>query len=262
MTSFAETIAALHPSVEDRYTICPTDDWRQGRTLFGGLSAALCYAACERQIDDLPPLRSAQIAYIGPSMGAAELRPQMLRRGRSVTFMACDMSGDVGLATRALFCFGGARESKFREDAHVAPQVSRPADCPPLFAGQGPTFTQHIDQRFAGGHRPMTSASEGRMLVWVRMAEAGPPQSIATLLALGDALPPAAMPRLSAPAAISTMTWQIDIVDASRFSVERYCLLESTDEKIGDGYSAQRMTMWNEDGLCILLARQTVAVFG
>jgi acyl-CoA thioesterase len=261
MTSFAETIAAITQADADSFIANPTEDWRQGRTLFGGLSAALCYAACEKLTPGLPPLRSAQIAYIGPSAGEARLQPRVLRQGKSVTFMACDLIADGAVATRALFAFGGERESSLRDSPPRAPDVPRPQDCPPLFGTRRPTFTQHLDQRVAGGHRPVKGADKGDMLVWVKLLEDGPPPGLVTLVALGDALPPASMPRLTVPAAISTMTWQFDLVDPERFDPAGWVLIRSTDDAVGHGYSGQSMAMWDAQGMPLLLARQSVAVF-
>jgi acyl-CoA thioesterase len=261
MTDFSRIIESIATGDDGAFYVDPSDDWRQGRTLFGGLSAALCYAACERIASDLPPLRSAQIAYVGPSGGEATLRPSILRRGKSVTFVACDLLAAGAVATRALFCFGGERETAHHQDAPSAPDVPVPSECEALFGSQRPTFTQHLDQRLAAGHRPVSGAEKGEMTVWVRHEDPSPPRSLVSLVALGDALPPASMPRLKAPAAISTMTWQFDVVDPARFDPAGYSLLRSSDEAVGHGYSTQTMGMWNERGEAVLIGRQSVAVF-
>lgn len=239
----------------------PTDDWRQGRTLFGGLSAALCYAACEESPAALPPLRSAQICYVGPAAGAVTIRPEILRQGKSMTFMASDLHAEAGLATRALFCFGSPRESAHFVPAPMAPDLPPPDACEPLFRDHRPTFTQHIDQRLAAGFRPVTAAPAGDMTVWVRHRDVAPPPSLASVIALGDALPPASMPRLSAPAAISTVTWSFDFVSDRDIDPAGWFLLQATDQSVGHGYSAQTMSMWDSDRLPILVARQNVALF-
>ena len=261
MTEFSDILASM-VRTDEQWTCNPSDDWRQGRTLFGGLSAALCYAACEGLAEDLPPLRSAQIAYIGPSVGEAILRPSILRRGKSVTFMACDLVADGAVATRALFAFGGDRASAYASSAAPAPDVPRPEACEPLFPGARPTFTQHLDQRIAGGHRPVTGSPDGDLIVWVKHRDPHVPTSLVSLVALGDALPPATLPRFSAPAPISTMTWHFDIANPEAFDAHGYSLIRSTDDLLGNGYSGQHMAMWNEAGEPIMLARQSVAVFG
>ena len=61
MTDFSELINGIHRD-GDTWTADVSEDWRQGRTLFGGLSGALCLEAAKREFIDLPPLRSAQFA--------------------------------------------------------------------------------------------------------------------------------------------------------------------------------------------------------
>lgn len=262
MTLFSETLATL-ATADGGWTINPDDSWRQGRTLFGGLSAALCYAACEAHTPGLPPLRSAQIAYIGPSAGESLLQPSLIRQGKSVSFMACDQLSDGAIATRALFVFGGERPSAYSSHGPDSPDVRRPEDCESLFPpGFGPTFAQHIEQRVAGAYRPMQGAPDGELLVWVRHKDRAPGASLAALVALGDALPPASMPRLTAPAPISTITWQFDLPDPTHVQTDGWFLIHAHDEAVAQGYAGQAMTMWDEAGRIVMSGRQTVAIFG
>ena len=55
--------------------------WHQGRTAYGGLSAALAYQAAKLAEADLPPLQSAQIAFAGPLAGEVTITASTLRRG-------------------------------------------------------------------------------------------------------------------------------------------------------------------------------------
>ncbi len=262
MTEFHQEITNISARKDGSFAANPDDSWRQGRTLFGGMSAALCYAACERAVPDLPPLRSAQIAYIGPSLGETTLHPQILRRGKSVTFMGCDMLSEGNVATRALFVFGGDRPSAFSDAAPPPPEVPPPDACPPLWPeGLGPTFAQHIEQRQAGPLRPMSGADTGDLIIWVRLRDPNPPPGLVALVALGDALPPASFPRMTKGAMISTMTWQFDLADPAGFDPHQWHLLRSTDDALGSGYAGQAMAMWDEAGNPVLLARQSVAIF-
>ncbi len=46
------------------------DEWRQGRTVFGGLTAGLALAAARAEFGALTALRSMSCAFIGPVTGA------------------------------------------------------------------------------------------------------------------------------------------------------------------------------------------------
>ena len=107
-------------------------DWAQGRTAYGGLTAALCVEAAGLVSTELPPLRSAQFAFIGPAAGQLHATPTVLRRGKSATYVGVDLAGDDGIATRAMLCFGATRPSRLTYDALPAPAV--PASMPGWWA--------------------------------------------------------------------------------------------------------------------------------
>ena len=67
-TSYTQMLAAVETR-DDRLHIDIPADWAQGRTAYGGLTAALCVEAAALVSSDLPPLRSAQFAFIGPAAG-------------------------------------------------------------------------------------------------------------------------------------------------------------------------------------------------
>lgn len=263
MTPISKLLASLTPLADGLgFRVNATDDWRQGRTLYGGIAAALCMAAVERAFPDLAPLRSAQISFVGPAVGAVRLRPERLRQGKSVGFYGCDLLGEEGgVATRAVFCFGAARESAHTRRAVVAPADIPPPDaCTPYPGGFGPAFRQHFDMHHAKGSWPM-SGGEPDFWLWARHNDPNAPVGAAAVLALADAPPPALFGALSAPAVISSMTWMLDVLDADALSVPGWKLLRSTADTIAEGYSAQDMRLWGEDGRALIAGRQSIAMF-
>jgi len=260
--NFDELLDSMASGPDGEAHVNPPDNWRQGRTLYGGLTLALSQAAAARAFPGLPPLRAVQTAFIGPSAGEVSIRPAILRAGKSMTFVGVDLVAEGRLAARSLFAHGAARPSALSARAPSPPPAPAPDVAPPLFQTAGrPAFTVHLDQRFAGGHRLMTGAPHGDLLVWVRHAEAVAPSTSALLL-LGDALPPASFPRFAAPAIISTVTWGFELFAPERHKGEGWHLLRSTDDGVGEGYAGQSMGMWDEGGEPILLGRQSVAIFG
>jgi acyl-CoA thioesterase len=239
-----------------------TDDWRQGRTLYGGLSTALCVAAALRVFPALPPLRSAQFVFVGPASGTVHATPMLLRRGKSTVFVSIDLTGDDGLATRALLCFGAARASALAHGGLSMVVVPPPEDCAAFFvAGGAPNFAQHFDSRLALGARPVSAAADPDMALWLRHRDAVAGHGTVALVALADAAPPAAMAMFTAPAPISTMTWMVDILADAPADDDGWRLMRSTAETVADGYSSQAMTIWTRAGLALLAARQCVAIF-
>ena len=262
MTEFTELMTSL-TRAGDAWGITVGDDWLQGRTLYGGLAAALCAETAHRAFADLPQLRSAQFAFIGPASGPLQLRPSLLRRGKSTVFAGVDLIGESGLATRATLCFGAARPSAFAHTELGSLQPQAPEACPDFFRGAPPTlrFLQHIEGRHVAGALPFSGASDPQMTLWLRHRDAVAP-SLVALLALADAPPPAASVMSSAPAPISTMTWSIDMLTDDLSTDDGWWLIRNVAEQIDDGYSSQAMTLWNASGRPIMASRQNVAVFG
>jgi acyl-CoA thioesterase len=262
MTSFSELLQSIAPA-GDGWAVDVSPDWRQGRTLYGGLSAALCLEACVRSFPDLPPLRSAQIAFVGPAAEDLRIRAAVLRQGKSTTFVTADLTSAGQAATHATFCFGAARASTYLRHAARAPEAPAPAALPDYFPlDRRPAFAQHYEVKLAAGGPPVSGAKDGDILLWARHADAAAPANAVSLLALADVPPPAAFSMFTAPAPISTMTWTIDFLDDAALSSGGWKLLRSTAQTIRDGYSAQTMAIWDDAGTAIALGQQTVAVFG
>jgi acyl-CoA thioesterase len=261
MTRFGDLLAAME-SADGSFRIALADDWLQGRTAYGGLTAALCAEAARRAVPELPPLRSAQFAFVGPATGPLSVTVQVLRRGKSSVFVRADLAGEAGLATTALLGFAAARASRVDYEALAAPRVERPEDCEPSFADRPTTgFLQHFESRRAGGAQPMTPGAAPEYLLWFRHRDAGAREGLVPLIALADAPPPAAMVLFPEGKPISTMTWSLDILSGAPATEDGWWLVASRADTARDGYTAQTMTVWNMRGEPVIASRQTVAIF-
>jgi len=70
------------------------DAWKQGRTAYGGVSAALCLTAARAALDDQRPLRSALIGFVGPAAGPVSVSAEPLRSGRNASSVRARLSGE------------------------------------------------------------------------------------------------------------------------------------------------------------------------
>lgn len=260
MTEFTELLAAFEAE-GGGYRVAVGDDWLQGRTLYGGLSAALCLEAALRAHPDLPPLRAAQFAFVGPASGPVTLTPTLLRRGKSAATVSVDLVSETGIGTRAILTFGAARPSELSRAAARAPAVSRPAESQDFYGKGRPAFGYHFEARNVGPSPFFAGGDDPKLLVWFRHLDPGARHTLTGLLALADAPPPAAMALFKAPAPISTMTWSIEVLDAPTPGDDGWRLIRSEAEQIEGGYSSQSMSIWDEAGAPLLVSRQCVAVF-
>jgi acyl-CoA thioesterase len=262
MTAFCDLLSGMTES-GGRFHVLISDDWLQGRTAYGGLSAALCVEATRRAVPDLPPLRSAQFTLIGPASGPLAMTASVLRRGKSAVFVGVDLIGEVGLAARAVLSFGIGRPSKIEFASLPMPQVTSIAQSEPFFPvdRSSITFQQHFESRMAGVARPFTPGAAPEYLIWFRHRDPGARSGIVPLIALADAPPPAAMVLFPQAAPISTMTWSMEVLSDMPTTSDGWWLIQSRAEAAHQGYSSQAMTLEGADGGPVIAARQNVAIF-
>ena len=260
-TGFSSMLATLAAAGDD-FTISLPADWLQGRTAYGGLSAALCLQAALRAFPEVPPLRSAQVAFIGPATGELTISPRMLRQGKSAAFVAVDLVGDAGLAVRATLCFGAGRELPHHHSRHAMPATPPREGCPDVFNwNDRPNFMAHFDGRLAGGSLPLSAGPSPEMLVWLRHRDPQVRGDLVSLMALADALPPVAYAVLESGVPLSTMTWAVDMLAPQIDNPQGWWLLRGEAETLCEGYSAQTAVIWPPDGNPVMAMRQHVAIF-
>lgn len=263
-TSYSDLISSIAYQDDGTAALHIPPDWMQGRTTYGGLSAALCLKAARPLADGLP-LRSAQIAFVGPVGGDVHLCATRLRKGKSAIFVSADiLSPDGNIATRATFIFGAKRDLHHTLAARLPmPSVPPPSDIPSLMPkGVGPSFIHNFEILLAKGEAPFSGGASGENFLWMRHADRAVENSATALLALGDAPPPAATSLYTTPIMISSMNWSIDMLTDTFQTEDNWWLSRSTAQTLQDGYSAQSMAMWNTQGDPIMVSRQMVAVFG
>lgn len=236
------------------------ENWMQGRTAYGGLSAAIALAAAHRATEDVPPLRSAQIAFIGPLAGPVTARAEILRRGKSSAYVSVDVSDANGLGLRATFVFMKARPSHIDYCDLPAPPTVEPISSVPAFKRTpGPHFTGQFEYLHA---RPQDMPAEpSDLLRWTRVADRGEVSAETELMVIGDALPPAAMGLMTEKGPVSSMNWTLNILSDDLTTRDGWWLLRSRADQAQHGCSSQTMTIWNADGRPVASAIQSVALF-
>lgn len=259
--SFAGILAAARPLQIGGLAATIPEEWQQGRTAYGGLSAALALAAAKRFGGDLPPLRSAQIAFVGPIAGEVEVAPRLLRRGRNATWIAAEITGEGGVGLVATFVFMQPLPSGTRVQAPAPPAgLIAPVDAQPFDSQMRPAFLRHnFKARFA---LPKSEGKSADICLWLRLLDSAELPTDIELLLVGDGLPPAVLPAMERPGPVSSMTWQTNLLAPGHRSEDGWWLLRSTADHAADGNSSQAMTLWSGDGTPCAAGTQSVAVFG
>lgn len=256
------TLSELLRSTQSSEAFEVPANWLQGRTAYGGLSAALALQAALNQTQgQLPPLTAAHISFIAPMAGALRFEAQLLRQGKSATTMSVDGFSAEQIGLRASFILASARPSSITHQLSTFPTVQPPSEYPDLPVMPGaPAFLANFDVRYLNGNTPVCGAQSPELLAWVRFSySVADVHPAVALLAMGDCLAPAAMACFTEFAPASSMNWTLHLTSAP--VVGEWYLLQSKSIQSGNGYSYQTMQAWNVLGEPVLFGCQTVAIF-
>ena len=257
--SLPQILAAARP-IDGGFAATIPIDWMQGRTTYGGLSAALALVAAQQLADDLPPLRSATVNFVGPLAGDVEVRAKLLRRGRNASWISAEVVNEAGVGLTATFVFMGPVEASTLH-LHEVPLPANviPLDqAVPLPERAGPSFAPNFERRFA---LPQGEIKLPEVCWWERLRDGAGLDPMAALILLADALPPGVMP-LTGPAPVSSMTWLINLLTPLPTTDDGWYLLRAAGNYAEKGCSSQDMAIWNTRGEAVAVGMQSIAIFG
>lgn len=250
------------------------DDWRQGRSCFGGLQAAMALLAMRRFTGVTAPLKVLQTTFIGPVGDAeVEVRATVLRTGKSVAHVEARLL--QGGETRCLVIgvFGEDRPSAIAVPMAVreAPQGPEGLRDLPFAKGVAPNFTQHFVWRWAAGGFPYSASREPFTRIWLKhrgATDASPHGAEIALVGLADAVPSPAISMMRGLQASSSLTWTLELLRPAPpqrgdfGSGHDFWRIDSELHQARDGYAAQTATVVAPDNTPVALSRQSVVVFG
>ena len=242
----------------DHYHLHGAAGWLQGRTMYGGASSFIAYLAAQRAFPDLPPLRAAQIGFIGPVGEDIEARVTMLRTGKSVSHVETTLWCDGALAHRATWLFGKARPANGHNPAArlhdlIAPEASE-LHAPSPFE---PTYRKQMEVR-----RAPRSDHPISMRNWVRLKDRAGLDPYAEIIAIGDALPPGSIRAMERLGPLSSINWSLTVLGEDVATRDGWWLMETASNHFADGFSSETLRMWNTDGVEVVRGLQSVAIFG
>ena len=247
--------------------------WGQGRATFGGVVAGVLVARVLGELAaDPTSLRSLTVNFVAPaSAGPAEVRVEVLRQGKSATQVEArlvqpDDSGESTVRAIALLTFGAQRDSKVALDP-TFDAVTRPAfemlEAIPYIEPFTPEFIARVDLRPASGVLPFSAATDGDLTGYMRFRELTDDFSVAHLVTLIDAWPPAAGQMLHSPAPMSTMTWTLEFTAPVSSDPVTTWWYDVTTDAAHDGYAHSGARIYDPaSGALVAISRQTVALFG
>jgi len=237
------------------------ENWMQGRTLYGGASALIAYTHAIRAFTDLPPLRAAQVGFVAPVGGRVELQAEIVRQGRSVTQLRSELYQDGALALTAFFLFAEPRKP------NALYPTRKPSDFPPpaeesedVMSDKGPSFLRNNFEI----RRAQNVSGPGEPVVrrWARLKNREELDPISELILLGDVLPPGAMRAMQRQGPISSINWSFNLLETNPQTEDGWWVSENASQHANNGYSSERLRLWNSEGQQVIDGLQSVAIFG
>lgn len=242
-------------------TLENAESWMQGRTLYGGASALIAYTSAIRTFPDLPALRSAQVGFVAPLGNRFDVHSAIIRQGRNVTQVRTEIMQDGKVALTAFWLFGTTREPNA---VHTPPlsirSAGRPEDQPEVDAPYAPDFLKNnYDLRYTAERR---GNNEPVIRRWTRLKQQSGIDPVSELVLMGDTLPPSAARIMQRRGPISSINWSFNLLDTQPRTRDGWWLAETASDHADDGYSSERLRLWNTDGKQMLSGIQAVAIFG
>jgi len=260
--NFAALIAGAE-GLDDGFRLTIPPSWHQGRTAYGGLSAALALEAARKVGGEgLAPLRSATISFVGPVQGTIEARARIERKGKNATWIAAELTHEGMVVLGARFVFMAPIASELGLPGCPPPAELIPVEQAAVYKPHAhmPVFLDnHFEVRFA---LPRSELKQPSISWWVRLREPEGIDPLTAMLLMADALPPGVLPLLSPATPISSMTWLANFLIAAPQTRDGWWLMRDSGEAARSGCASERLDIWNADGEHVVSGMQSVAVFG
>jgi len=253
----------LHAARRDGATVSADvgEDWLQGRSLFGGLQAALAWAAMRTQVPAELPLRTFQMTFLEPvPSGAVAAQARVLRAGKNTVHVQAELGAPGQPHAVAIAIFGSSRSSAVARTMAPAPAdaMRKPLPYVPNLA---PRFMQQFETVLTAGAAPFAGVPIERLGFDLSLRDPGP-SSEGHLLVIADFVPPVALSWMAKPSPGSSMTWMLEVLDTFADQPLRGWRTDSEMTAARDGYTSQTTTVYAPDGRAVALSRQSMVVFG
>lgn len=242
------------------------DSWGQGRTAFGGITAGFLYHALLQVVDKDRSLRTFHINFAGPVSFDTpfELVVEKLRCGRNMSQYLATLQQNSNVCACVQACFAVNRDSKINVDKLPSHSMKLPGKAKfiPQIPKVTPRFFRHYEIAIDEGQIPFSWSKHSHYHGWMRFKEAVDEFNYAHLISLIDAWPPAIIQQLKLPVPVSTVSWDIEIMQPLQPSSGNPWFAYQVDTKLASGgYTHTEATIWDDNNRVIALSRQTIAVF-
>ncbi|HBO15974.1 MAG TPA: thioesterase family protein, partial [Porticoccaceae bacterium] len=242
-------------------------EWAQGRSIFGGLTAALVLAHIEANArSEGYNLSTTNVHFCGAtqSQTPCELAYQILSEGKSVRHVEGHLIQNGVIKTKVIACFTRQRASaiEINPEPKRFPMTPEAAPKMPFVKEMMPKFLQHFDLRYTHDNFPFKGSNDSLICGWTRLNAPTEDLVDSSILALIDAWPPVILPLLKRPAPTSTITWNIEFIrPRDKLDKEDSLYYECSGIVAGSGYAHSSGKMFHPNGQLLALTRQMIGVW-
>ncbi|TXI98422.1 MAG: thioesterase family protein, partial [Aquabacterium sp.] len=197
-----------------------TEDWQQGRTMFGGVLSVMAVRAMRDICGSDWPLRALQTNFVGPvSPGLVHVDVTLLRQGKNIRqvkaqILQANAEGMEQIAGILLGSFGVGRESVLPSlrPPQVAVANAVETSYPwPFIPGMTPPFTRHLEFRHAEGGTPFSGDDSWHSRTYVRLLDNAGIDTELQAIILADAGPTPALAQLRGYTPASSVSWALEL---------------------------------------------------
>ena len=250
----------------DTVTFNASEDWMQGRTMFGGFLSALAVVAMRDTLGIDIPLKALQTNFVGPvSAGQVVCSTRLLRQGKSVSQVQCEIYSDGTLAGLVVGVFGAPRETALPvlTPQHKAlPKRVDECQALPLIPKITPNFLQHIEMRWALGSIPYMGDPSWESGIYLRAIDKNLSPEVLVVM-LSDGPPTPCLSHFKGPVMASSVSWSLELPPLpADIDSDGWFQIDMETKAGADGYVNQTAKLWTPSGQLVSLGYQVVAVYG
>lgn len=247
-----------------------TEDWQQGRTMFGGVLSVMAVQAMRDICGSDWPLRALQTNFVGPvSPGLVHVDVTLLRQGKNIRqvkaqILQANAEGVEQLAGILLGSFGVGRESVLPSlrPPQVAVANAVETSYPwPFIPGMTPPFTRHLEFRHAEGGVPFSGDDSWHSRTYVRLLDNAGIDTELQAIILADAGPTPALAQLRGYTPASSVSWALELRPVNIGQRDGHWRMDKDALAVGEGFVNEKTTLWTPCGQLAALGYQVVAVY-
>lgn len=247
-----------------------TEDWQQGRTMFGGVLSVMAVQAMRDICGSDWPLRALQTNFVGPvSPGLVHVDVTLLRQGKNIRqvkaqILQANAEGVEQVAGILLGSFGVGRESVLPSlrPPQVAVANAVETSYPwPFIPGMTPPFTRHLEFRHAEGGVPFSGDDSWHSRTYVRLLDNAGIDTELQAIILADAGPTPALAQLRGYTPASSVSWALELRPVNIGQRDGHWRMDKDALAVGEGFVNEKTTLWTPCGQLAALGYQVVAVY-